>query len=75
MRHASEEHSRTEFNGLTNDEWVLKFSVGFSQKQFWYQKLGKIVDEFNRQVELLEIIPSEIASRMWVRLAILQYLR
>jgi hypothetical protein len=57
-----EDQARTEFEGLSNDDSMLKFAVGFSQKQFWYQELYRIREEFNRQVELLEVIPSEIGS-------------
>jgi len=59
-----EDRSSAEFEGLTGDNWTLKFAVGFSQKQFWYQQLYRIREEFNRQVELLEVIPSEIGSRI-----------
>lgn len=59
-----EHRSREEFKGLTNDELALKFSIGFSQKQFWYQELHRIREEFNRQVELLEVIPREIGSQL-----------
>lgn len=57
-----EDRSRVEFESLTSDEWTLKFAIGFSQKQFWYQELYRIREEFNRQVELLEVIPLEIGS-------------
>jgi len=56
--------SKIEFEGLTSDDWTLKFAVGFSQKQFWYQELYRIRQEFNRQVELLEVIPTEIGSQI-----------
>lgn len=59
-----EGRSRVEFEGLSNDEKTLKFAVGFSQKQFWYQERHRIREEFNRQVELLEVIPSEIGSQV-----------
>ncbi len=61
--------SKDEFLGLDNDDWLLKFAVGFSQKQFWYQELYRIVEDFNRQVELLEIIPREIQSKLDLDLA------
>ena len=48
-----EDQARTEFEGLSNDDSMLKFAVGFGQKQFWYQELYRIREEFNRQVELL----------------------
>jgi len=57
-----EQRSREECAGLSNDEFLLKFSVGFSQKQFWYQELHRIRHDFNRQVELLEVIPAELGS-------------
>lgn len=57
-----EDRSRREFEGMTSDDLTLKFAVGFSQKQFWYQQLYSIREEFNRQVELLEVIPTEIGS-------------
>lgn len=57
--------SRDEFEGLTDEDFDLKFSVGFPQKQFWYQEVyRRIRKEFNRQVELLEVIPSEISSHV-----------
>lgn len=59
-----EGRSRTEFDGLADDEIILKFAVGFTQKQFWYQEIHRIREEFNRQVELLEVIPSEIRSQV-----------
>ena len=33
-----EDQARTEFEGLSNDDSMLKFAVGFGQKQFWYQE-------------------------------------
>src|SRR5664280_1733829 len=57
-----EQRSREEFAELSNDEFLIKFAVGFSQKQFWYQEIHRLRHEFNRQVELLEVIPAEIGS-------------
>ncbi|MBE3144189.1 MAG: hypothetical protein IMZ61_09740 [Planctomycetes bacterium] len=54
-----------ERDGRVGSEWLdsmspedktLAFTVGFSQKQFWYQELDRIRAEFNRQVEMLEIL-------------------
>lgn len=59
-----EDRSRKEYEGLSNNEKVLKIFVGLSQKQFWYQERHRIREEFNRQVELLEVIPSEIGSQV-----------
>ena len=61
--------SKNELEDLNTDDWILKFSVGFSQKQFWYQELYRIVEDFNRQVELLEKIPKEINSNLDLDLA------
>jgi hypothetical protein len=55
-----EQRSREELGGLSGDEFIMKFAVGFTQKQFWYQEVHRIRHDFNRQVELLEVIPSEI---------------
>jgi hypothetical protein len=57
-----EQRSREELIGLSNDEFLIKFAVGFSQKQFWYQELHRVRQEFNRQVELLEVIPAEVGT-------------
>ena len=57
-----EQRSQEELSGLSNDEFLMKFAVGFSQKQFWYQELHRLRHEFNRQVELLEVIPVEVGS-------------
>jgi len=59
-----EDRSRTEYEGLSNNEKKLKIFVGLSQKQFPYQERHRIREEFNRQVELLEVIPSEIGSQV-----------
>ncbi len=59
-----EDRSRIEFEGLTKDEQILKLGVGFPLKQFWYQESYRITEEFNRQVELLEVIPSEMGSEV-----------
>jgi hypothetical protein len=59
-----ENRSSSEYGSLVGDDWTLKFAVGFSQKQFWYQQLYRIREEFNRQVELLEVIPAEIGSQI-----------
>jgi hypothetical protein len=42
---------------LSNEDAVLCFAIGFSQKQFWYQEPHRIRAEFNRQVEILEVLP------------------
>lgn len=56
-----EEMSKEQFNDVKNDEdLTLKFTFGHSQKQFWYQEKHRIREEFNRQVELLEVIPKRI---------------
>lgn len=44
---------------LNADDKTLCFTVGFSQKQFWYQESLSIRAEFNRQVEMLEILSGE----------------
>lgn len=44
-------------DNLSNEDKILGFAIGFSQKQFWYQELHRIRAEFNRQVEILEILP------------------
>jgi hypothetical protein len=59
-----EKRSREEYDGLNNNEKKLKIFVGLSQKQFWYQERYRIREEFTRQVELLEVIPSEIGSQV-----------
>jgi len=42
---------------LSNEDAILGFTIGFSQKQFWYQEPHRIRAEFNRQVEILEVLP------------------
>jgi hypothetical protein len=59
-----EKRSREEYEGLKNNEMMLKIFVGLSQKQFWYQERHRFREEFNRQVELLEVIPFEIGSQL-----------
>ena len=59
-----DERSKEEYEGLSKNEKMLKIFVGLSQTQFRYQELHRIRDEFNRQVELLEVIPSEIGSQV-----------
>jgi hypothetical protein len=56
--------SSEEYDGLDKNEMLLKMMVGLSQKQFWYQEIHRIREEFNRQVELLEVIPSQIGSQV-----------
>jgi len=62
--------SAGEFRDLKHDDWVLKFAVGFSQKQFWYQERYRLREQFNREVELLEFIPQEVGSRLDLNAAI-----
>lgn len=59
-----DERSKEEYEGLTKNEKMLKIFVGLSQTQFRYQELHRIREDFNRQVELLEVIPSEIGSQV-----------
>jgi len=56
--------SGKEYKRLVKNEKILKILLGLSQKQFWYQERHRIREEFNRQVELLEVIPSEIGSQV-----------
>ena len=58
------DRAKLEYEGLIGNETALKLLVGLSQKQFWYQEFHRFRDEFNRQVELLEVIPSEIGSQI-----------
>lgn len=48
--------SRTWFDGLNGNDQILGFAIGFSQKQFWYQEPHRIRAEFNRQVQMLEVL-------------------
>lgn len=41
---------------LSNEDATLGIVVGASQKQFWYQEPHRIRAEFNRQVEMLEVL-------------------
>jgi hypothetical protein len=41
---------------FSDKEKTLALLWGLSRKQFWYQDILRIRDEFNRQVEILEII-------------------
>jgi hypothetical protein len=41
---------------FTDSEKLLLILWGHSRKQFWYQEKFRIRDEFNRQVEMLEIL-------------------
>jgi len=51
------------FESLSNEDATLGFAIGFSQKQFWYQEPHRIRAEFNRQVEILEVLaPSSSCS-------------
>ncbi len=43
----------------SDQEKIVKILWGLSQKEFWYQNIHLTTYEFNRQVEMLEIIPSE----------------
>lgn len=53
-----EDLSNQQIGNLAAAESTIKFAVGHSQKQFWYQNKGSIRAEFNRQVELLEVLPT-----------------
>ncbi len=44
---------------FTDSEKLLLILWGHSRKQFWYQEKFRIRDEFNRQVELLEILATD----------------
>lgn len=57
------DHSLRHFEGLDPDRFTLKFVIGHSQKQFWYQQPYRIREELNRQVELLETIPERIGLK------------
>ena len=47
--------------GSLPDAQILRaILVGLSQKQFWYQEVHRIRAEFNRQIELLEVIPTRV---------------
>ncbi len=62
--HWDESVSLKELKDLSDPKTILKFAIGFSQKQFWYQERFRITREFNRQVELLEKIPQQIQSNL-----------
>lgn len=51
-----------ELQDLSEADTILRFAVGYPQKQFWYQQVSLFPQEFCRQVELLEKIPSRIHS-------------
>lgn len=57
-----EKVAELEMQDLSKQDTLLRFAVGFPQKQFWYQQVGLMAQEFCRQVELLERIPSRIKS-------------
>lgn len=44
------------------DERLLFDIFGLTQEQFWFQKLHLIKEMFNRDVELLEVIPSQLKT-------------
>jgi len=53
------DNQRTQYilnDHYSDKEKTLVLLWGLSRKQFWYQDILRIRDEFNRQVELLEII-------------------
>lgn len=54
--------SRAWLEELNENDKALAFAIGFSQKQFWYQEPYRIHSEFNRQVQILEVL-SNRASR------------
>jgi hypothetical protein len=51
-----------ELRDLSEGETLLRFAVGYPQKQFWYQQVSLLTQDFSRQVEILEKIPSRIHS-------------
>lgn len=46
------------------DERLLFDMFGLTQEQFWFQKLHLIKEMFNRDVELLDVIPSQIKTNI-----------
>lgn len=53
--------SRTWIESLDDEDKVLAFTIGFSQKQFWYQEPHRLRAEFNRQVQMLEVLSTQTA--------------
>lgn len=49
-----------EFKELQENEVLIKIVVGHSQKQFPYQEIYRIANEFNRQTEIIQEIPRKI---------------
>ena len=43
-------------------EDLMTYLFGLSEKTFWYQELFKTKGRFNRDVELLEIVPTKVGS-------------
>ncbi|MGA2766011.1 MAG: hypothetical protein ABSG17_21940 [Spirochaetia bacterium] len=51
-------------DALAPEDKTLAFAVGFSQKEFWYQELQRIRAEFNRQVEMLEVLAPRASDNL-----------
>lgn len=47
---------------VDKEDTVLFITFGLSQKQFWYQNIKEVITQFNRNVELLQIIPRYLNS-------------
>lgn len=59
-----EQKSDVEYKGLQTSDFLIKLGIGLSQKQFIYQEIYRIREEFNRQVEIIQEIPKKINSKL-----------
>ncbi len=55
-----EKRSELKFGHNPTFDDVTNYLLGLSEKTFWYQELGKIREKFNRDFELLQVIPKQI---------------
>jgi hypothetical protein len=59
-----EYRSDVEYKELQTSDFLIKLGIGLSQKQFIYQEIYRIREEFNRQVEIIQEIPKKINSKL-----------
>jgi hypothetical protein len=62
FHHRDERAASAWLGSLADEDKELCIGVGFSQKQFWYQELDRIRSEFNRQVEILEVLSTKASQ-------------
>lgn len=53
-------------------EKLYLYLFGLAQKSFWFQEYYRIREQFNREIELLEVIPAQVGTRIDINKIVLE---